>query len=132
MVHLNYKRFGQMRSCSLVDVTDTAKQESVCLNYNPSNIPCAKWSSFITNGRLLCCVMVWVKKEFTQTFNGLSHGKMVQCKVEWFNRETNDLRHTQIVHCKVERLNRETNGLRHTQIVQCKVEHDDWIERQMV
>ena len=32
-----YKRFGQVRSCPLVDLkTITQKQKSVCLNYNPS------------------------------------------------------------------------------------------------
>ena len=68
--------------------------------------------------------MVWVKKEFTQTFNGLNHTQMAQCKVEWLNRETNALSHTQIVQSWM--IERETNGLRHTQIVQCNVE---WFNR---
>ena len=44
IVHLNCERFGQMRSCSLVHVKtiprDTAKQESVCLNYNHQYTMC--------------------------------------------------------------------------------------------
>ena len=50
---------------------------------------------------------------------------MVQCNVEWFDRETNGLKHKQMVQCNVERFNRDTNGLTHRQMVQF---NRDWYE----
>ena len=79
-------------------------------------------------------VIVWIeeisKLRSIPLPSNSGHRKMVQCKVEWFSRETNGLRHTQMVQCNVKWLNQEANGLRHTQMamVQNNVE---WFNRDL-
>ena len=76
--------------------------------------------------KMVQCKVEW----FSRETNGLRHTQMVQCNVKWLNQEANGLRHTQMamVQNNVEWFNRGTNGLRHTQMVQCNVE---WFNRDL-